>query len=288
MNQIVCFNGVFMPREKVQISFEDRGFQFGDGVYEVIRCLKGQALALDRHLRRLQRSIAALEIQLPNEDFNTAASIRRLIQENSLQDGLIYVQVTRGIAPRSHAFPENVKPTFLAYTMPWNDITPEAFNQGGTAIIVPDERWSRCDIKSLNLIANVVAKEKARRAGATEALLHREGLGVLEGSSSNLFAVIDDTLVTAPTSQFILGGITREILLELAAQLGLPLRQQPISKDELQCAQEVFITSRGIAVFPLVTVDGMPIGNRNPGPITRQLAQAYSDLIDRAQDLETV
>ena len=288
MSQIVFFNGEFMPRENVQISFEDRGFQFGDGVYEVIKCENGQALALNRHLRRLKRSLDALEIQIPSElDF--AHLTRRLIKANSLHDGLVYMQVTRGVAPRAHTFPENVKPTVIAYPMPWNNPTSAQFQQGATAIIVPDERWLRCDIKSLNLIANAVAKEKARRAGATEALLYREGLGVVEGSSSNLFAVIDGTLVTAPASPLILSGITREILLELASELSIPLRTEVVSRHELlHDAQEAFITSRGIAVLPLVAIDGKIVGDGTPGPITQQLANAYKSLIDEAENLEAI
>lgn len=287
MTQIVFYNGEFMPREDVRISFEDRGFQFGDGVYEVIKCEQGQALALDRHLRRLKRSLDALEILIPS-DLDFAWLTRHLIDANSLHDGLIYMQVTRGVAPRAHAFPEGAKPTVIAYPMHWNSPTPVEFERGATAIIVPDERWLRCDIKSLNLIANAMAKEKARRAGVTEALLYREGLGVLEGSSSNFFAVIDGTLVTAPASPFILGGITREIILELAAELEIPLRTEGISREELLHAQESFITSRGIAVYPLVAIDSKLVADGKPGPITKQLASAYQSLIDEAGNLEAI
>ncbi|NLK07940.1 MAG: D-amino-acid transaminase [Firmicutes bacterium] len=285
MDRTIYFNGKFVPENQVRISFEDRGFQFGDGVYEVIKVENGRAFALYRHLRRLARSLHGLDIRI-SEDIDFGTVVRHLIQANSASDGLIYIQITRGAAPRAHGFPKDSKPTVVAYSMPWNDITPKEFDAGASAIIIPDERWGRCDIKSLNLLANVLAKQKAAQAEAAEALLERVGVGVLEGTSSNLFAVSGGNLVTAPSSPYILGGITREIILELADQLQLPIEEKALSKKQLLRSDEAFITNRGIAVLPLVTIDDNIIGSGKPGPITRRLAFAYNELISKATDLE--
>lgn len=288
MPQIAYYNGAYMPKNEIHIDLEDRGFQFGDGVYEVMRCMRGQAVALYRHIRRLQRSAAAIEIPLPLATDELADVIRQLIRRNEMRGDLVYLQLTRGVSLRAHQFPANTKPTFLAYPLPWQEISPEQFEKGGAAIIVRDERWLRCDIKSLNLLPNVMAKEKAHRAGVAEALFERDGHGVLEGSSSNLFIVRDGTLITPPATSYILPGITREILLELAQKAGIPVQLREIPREELLSADEVFITNRGVEVFPLVRIENHPIGNSKPGPVTRQLHEAYSTLVAAADDLEKI
>lgn len=288
MYNLMYINGEYKNQNEVCISFQDRGFQFGDGVYEVIRVIRGQAIAVYRHLDRLANSAAAIQIPLPLEQEQILNVIRRLIAAESVNDGLIYMQLTRGAAPRSHGFPRGVSPTFLAYPMPWLHVPAKAFDKGGTAIIVPDDRWCNCHIKSLNLLPNVLAKEKAAAAGADEALFERSGHEVLEGTASNLFAVHGRTVTTPPANRYILPGITRSIILELARSCGLEVREEPISRESLFSASEVFITNRGLEVLPILKVDGCQIGTGRPGPVTKLLFEAYTRLVNNSDDLEKI
>lgn len=271
----IFVNDRWTDADGARVSVEDRGFQLGDGIYEVVRVYGGRPFALQPHLNRLSRSARELEMDLPLG----LDAIGRIMEEAPRRRGLdeaqVYVQVTRGTAPRVHHFPDEITPTLVVYASPARAHAPEWYEHGAPAIVVPDERWLRCDIKSTNLLPNAVAKEKARRAGAAEALLLRDGVGMTEGSSSNLFIVRDGQLETAPAGRYILRGITRDIVLELARAEGIPVSERFFSKETLLEADEAFVTSTTMEVMPVTRVDGEIIGDGRPGAITRRLAEAY-------------
>lgn len=273
---VVYLNGKYLPHGEAAISVEDRGFLFADGVYEVVRIVDGRPHLLREHLERMEAGLEALRVEF-HEVEGLAEVARRLIEENSLHagDAILYLQVTRGAAPRKHAFPPaGTSPTVFAFARPYTPHPEANFVEGVATITVPDTRWARCDIKSIALLPNVLANQQAHEAGAHEALLVRDGV-VLEGSQSNLFAVFDGELVTYPRCNYILAGITRQLVLELAGRLEIPYREAPILLDRLQEADELFLTGTTTEVMPIVTVDGRRIGEGVPGPITRSLLEAY-------------
>lgn len=276
----VYLNGQFLPYEQAAIPVEDRGFLFGDGIYEVYRVYRGRPFKFKEHMDRLARSAAEIRLSLPEVDW--AAVHDELMRQNGLEggDAIVYLQVTRGaVAPRTHWFPPaGTPPTVLAIARPAKPVPEELREQGATAITHPDERWGRCDIKSVNLLPNVLAKQRAVEAGAYEAILVRDGVAI-EGSSSNVFAVVDGALVTYPKGPRILGGITREVVLDLARSLGLRVVEGPILVSDLGRATELFVTSTTAEVLPIVRVDGQPIGDGRPGPITRSLYEAFQRIV---------
>jgi len=271
-------NGRWVRPEQAVVPVEDRGFQLGDGLYEVIRVYAGQPFALDRHLARLERCAAAIELALPAGRDELAALAAEAIRRRGLLEGQVYMQVTRGVAARVHHFPADAQPSLIVYAMPGRIPDPALYERGATAIVVPDERWLRCDIKSINLLPNALAKEKARRAGVLEALLEREGKGITEGSSSNVFIVQGGRLITAPAGPYILRGVTRDLVIELAHAAGVPVEERFFSRAELLAADEAFLTSTMMEVMPLVQVDGHTIGTGVPGPLTRRLHAALRQL----------
>ena len=273
MPELLYLNGEVMPLGEGRVSVEDRGFQFADGVYEVIGVCRGHPYELQAHLDRLHRSAAEIELAIPHTPEEVEALARRLLADSGLDDGIIYLQVTRGEARRGHAFPESPRPSVVIYTREFGGRPPEYYQRGVAAITVPDDRWGRCHIKSIALLPNCLAKEKARRAGAYEAIFcSPEGI-VREGASTNVFCVIDGTLTTAPLSNKILPGITRARLIELAGRAGLPVQERDYGLDELKCAQEVFLTGTTTEVMPVVRVDDTTIGTGEPGPVTRRLLE---------------
>ncbi len=274
---IIYLNGEFLDRSRAAIPLDDRGFLFGDGVYEVCRVVQGQIYRFSEHWGRLQRGLAALEIQLGGAlDGESLQSIfLRLIEENDLESGhaTVYLQVTRGAAPRTHGFPASgTAPTIYASAAPFN-IPTQLREEGAAAITLPDIRWARCDIKSVNLLPNILGKQRAIEAGAFEAIFLRDGI-VTEGASSNLFVVLDGVLRTYPLSNYILPGITRSIIIEQAQGLGYPVSEIPITQQELLRAEEIFATGTTTDVQPLVTVDGRAVGSGRPGPIAGALREA--------------
>lgn len=275
--QWIFVNDGWTDADGARVSVVDRGFQLGDGIYEVVRVYGGRPFALQPHLERLARSARELEMQLPMELDEIGRLIEEAPRRRGVEEAQVYVQVTRGTAPRVHHFPEDITPTLVVYASPARMHAPEWYENGASGIVVPDERWLRCDIKSINLLPNALAKERARRAGAAEALLLREGVGMTEGSSSNLFIVRDGQLQTAPAGRWILRGITRDIVLELAHAAGIPVHEQFFSKDTLLQADEAFVTSTTMEVMPLTRVDHQLIGDGRPGPVTRRLARAYKE-----------
>lgn len=277
---LVYLNGKYLPQGEATISVEDRGFLFADGVYEVVRIIDGRPHLLREHLERMEAGLRALRIEFTDVGgLGEVAS--RLIEENDLAEGdaTLYLQVTRGAAPRKHAFPApGTPPTVFGMARPYTPHPESYYTEGVATITVPDTRWARCDIKSIALLPNVLANQQARETGAHEALFVRDGV-VLEGSQSNLFAVLDGVLVTYPRCNYILPGITRQLALQLAADLGIPNQEEPIRLDQLWAAEELFLTGTTTEIMPIKTVDGRPIGTGAPGPITRSLLAAYREEI---------
>jgi D-alanine transaminase len=272
---LVYLNGDYVPLEEAKISVDDRGFLFADGVYEVVRIYGGQPYLMDAHMTRMGRGLRALDIGLRDANAIVRAS-ERLIRENGVDgDGAIYIQVTRGVAPRKHAFPaKDTPPTVYVKVSSYKGPAAESWEDGVDAITLADNRWARCDIKSVALLPNVLANQAAHAAGALEALFVRDGV-VIEGSHSNLWGVQRDRLITYPASNYILPGITRAQVFELAVALGIDVVQGPIYEHELFDMDELFLTGTTTEVMPVVRVDGREILDGEPGPITRKLIEAY-------------
>lgn len=279
----VFLNGEWLPHSQARVSVDDRGFVFADAIYDVLKTYRGRPFALDRHLDRLERSAAAVRLQLPVGRADLKRLIFELLERNDLgpqagRDGMIYIHVTRGAAPRNHLFPARVAPTLYLYAQelpPWPDWM---FSEGVKVITLPDRRWEMCHIKTTGLLYNVLARQQAYEAGAWEAVLVRKGK-VTEGSHTNLFAVVDGVLRTHPTGPYILPGITRSVTLEVAAALGIPAQERELDIDELRRAEEVFLTGTTIEVLPVREVDGKTVGQGRPGAVTLRLRQAFLESV---------
>jgi D-alanine transaminase len=272
---IVYFNGAFGPKSQVRISPDDRGFLFGDGVYEVVRACRGRLFAADAHVERLARSLRALEIEGVAARRMVDVAIE-LLARNGLDRGeaKVYFQVTRGAAPRRHAFPDPpVPPTVYATA---NAVTlPKAqWRDGVKVILVPDTRWGRRDIKSLNLLPNVLASQRARAAGAYDAVFVGDDGVVTEGAHTSVAAVFDGVLVTHPLTPRVLPGVTREVMLDLCARLGIPVDERPIPVARVRQAQELMLLGTTTEVMPVVRVEEDAVGAGAPGPVTRRLQGA--------------
>jgi len=268
-NSIVYLNGNFLPLSEAKVSVMDRGFLFGDGVYEVIPVYGGQPLRLAEHLVRLANSLAAIRMQPPLTAEDWSAIFGRLIQGS--HDQSIYLQVTRGAAPkRDHAIPPDIEPTVFAMCTPIAPLPTE----GIRAVTVNDIRWLRCDIKAITLLANVLLKQEAIDAGTTEAVLIRDGFAV-EGAASNLFALIDGTLVTPTKGRELLPGVTRDLVLELALEHGVAAVERPITLTELNVAREIWLTSSTREIMPVIELDGRPVGTGEPGALWEKVHGYY-------------
>ena len=269
-------NGEYMPLEQGRVSVEDRGFQFADGVYEVIRAYGGKPFRLKEHLRRLERSLEGIRIPLPEPLPKIEEVIGRV--SSGIPDAQIYLQITRGAAPRAHAFPKGIRPTFVAYAREFRRNPPE---QTFTLKTVLDDRWGRCNLKVVGLLANILGRQKAVEAGCDEGLFVREDGTVTEGTSSNAFFVSKGTLLTHPANNRILSGITRDVVMEVARALRVPLEERPLPLTEAQGADEVFMSGTGAEITPVVAIDGRAVGNGKAGPVTLRLRTALQDLIRR-------
>jgi D-alanine transaminase len=280
---LVYLNGQFLPKSAAMVSVEDRGFIFGDGVYEVWRIVAGRPFEADRHHARLARGLAELRIAPPDGlSPNAIEAIgHRLLAENGLLDGeaTLYLEVTRGAAQRAHQFPPaGTKPTVFAMVNPF--VPPEDLRKRGTSVVtVPDVRWLRCDIKTIQLLPNVIAKQAATERGATEAVMIRDGM-VTEGSHANVFVVLDGVIRTHPANNLILPGVTREVVLEIARSLGLPVREESIAQSDLPRLDEMFLAGTTTDVMPVVVIDDKPVGTGAPGPVARQLHAAFRAHMD--------
>jgi D-alanine transaminase len=279
MAATVYLNGRLVPAEAATVPLGDRGLLFGDGVYEVYRTYGGRPFRRKEHLERLRRSAAALRIAFPEVDW--AGLHAELLERNGLQaaDATVYIQLTRGApAARKHAFPPTgTPPTLFVLARPLAPLAPELLARGVAVITRPDLRWGRCDIKSVNLLPNVLANQDAVEAGAWEAVFVRDGL-VTEGTHTNVFAVVGGRLRTHPEGPRILGGITRTVVLQAAAAAGLPVDESPVAVAELARASEVLLSGTTAEVLPVTRVDGTPVGAGTPGPVARRLLEALRAL----------
>jgi D-alanine transaminase len=272
---IVYFNGEFMPKEEVRISPDDRGFLLADGTYEVIRIYRGRPFRLEGHLDRFANSLE--QIHLDYADLPTVERVAgELIRRNGLENGeaSLYIQITRGVGPRRHPFPEpGTPPTVYACV---SAVVPLAdkWRTGVKAIFVPDTRWSRCDIKSVSLLANVLAAQRAKEQDAEEAIFVRNGI-VTEGTHTNVCAVIDGKVWTHPAGTAILDGITREVVKEICAELGIPFMERPVSDTQFMRADEAFLLGTTTEIMPVVQIGSRPVGAGSPGPLTRRLQDAF-------------
>jgi len=273
---IVYLNGAYLPPEEAKVSAFDRGFVFADGVYEVIPCYGGRLFRLAPHLSRLDASLASIRLTNPLSHAHWETVCRQLIESAGGGDVSVYLQVTRGAAPRDHAFPAASQPTVFAYAAPIKYPDASQLAEGVSAITVPDIRWQRCDIKSIALLANVLARQQAIEAGAAEAILIRDQT-MTEGSASNIFAVVNNVLVTPPKGPFILPGVTRDLVLELARAHGVTCEERMITETELRAASELMMSSSTKELLPIVRLDGQAIGAGRPGPFHRQLHTLYQD-----------
>lgn len=273
MNQ-VYLNGEFVPADQARVSVFDRGFVFADGVYEVIPVYGGRLFRFPQHLERLAASLAGIRIANPLAPAAWRQVCERLIAGNGATDQYIYLQVTRGAAPRDHAFPVNVPATVFVFAKPIEYPDPATRAAGVAAITLPDVRWGRCDIKSIALLANVLARQQAVEQGCAEAILIRDGY-VTEGAASNIFIVRDGCVLTPPTGRFLLPGITRDLVLELAARHGVPARESAFSEGDLRGADEVWLTSSTKEILPITRIDDAPVGAGVAGPVYRRMFDLY-------------
>jgi D-alanine transaminase len=275
---VAFVNGRFLPLADAVVSIEDRGFQFGDGIYEVIRTYRGRPFELSSHLTRLDRSAQALELSQPYPH----ARWRQLIEEGICRAGYseakIYLQITRGAAPRDHAYATNLVPTTIMTVHEFHPLNRTVHATGVEVVTAEDIRWGRCDIKSLNLLANVLARQQGKKAGAFETVLMKEGM-VTEGAVSNVVVVRDGSLITAPEGPRILSGVTRAVVLRLAREAGVPVDERYPSQKDLYGADEVFLTGTTVEVLGVIRVDGKTIGSGQPGSVTRRLAERFTMLI---------
>jgi D-alanine transaminase len=269
-------NGRFLPLAEATVSIEDRGFQFGDGVYEVIRTYRGRPFKLDAHLARLDRSAQAIDLRQPYPFERWVEYVTEGLRLGDFPETKIYVQITRGTAPRDHAYAPDLQPTVLMTFRELQPLNAIVQSTGVAAMTMKDIRWGRCDIKSINLLANVLARQQAKKRGVFESILVRDGQ-VTEGAVSNVFIVQDGKLITAPEGGWILSGVTRQVVLELARHEGLTVQERYCSEQELLGATEVFLTGTTVEVLGVVHIDGKQIGTGQPGPVTRSLAKRFLD-----------
>ncbi|MEK6663130.1 MAG: D-amino acid aminotransferase [Pseudomonadota bacterium] len=271
---MIYLNGRFMPIEEAMVPVLDRGFIFGDGVYEVIPAYSRLPFRLAEHLRRLQNSLDAIGLKNPYSDAEWAKLIAELIAHNAGEDQYLYLHITRGVAKRDHAFPVVVTPTVFMMSSPLPSPPPELKASGVTAITTQDNRWLRCDIKSISLLPNVLLRQQAVEAGTMEALLLRDGF-LTEGAASNIFVVSQGVLLAPPKNNLMLPGITYDLVLELAEADGMPTRVGPVAEVTVRAADELWLTSSTREVLPITVLDGQPVGNGLPGPLFKRMDDLY-------------
>ena len=277
MPNIAFLNGRFMPLSAAKVHVEDRGYQFGDGIYELIRTYHGRVFLLEEHLSRLEKSAAAIDLNLYYTHREWIKIIADAHRKSRFSEARIYVQVTRGVAPRSHEIPRKIRPTTVVTVRRFVPLPTPLRKQGVAILTIQDFRWGRCDLKSINLLPNILAKQKARAQGAFEAVFIRNGW-VTEGTTSNIFAVLNGSLLTPPAGPYLLSGITRDLVVRLAKQAGMDVKERDISIDEVYRADEVFITATSIEVLPVIQVNDRPIGAGRPGRHTQHLFSLFESL----------
>lgn len=276
MSRIVFLNGSFLPVEEARVPFMDRGFLFGDGVYEGVGVLDGKLVDNEAHLERLERSLREVRIANPYSRAEWTKLEEELVRRNGMTEGFLYFQVTRGVAERDFTFPDDTQPTVAMFTQAKAIVHAPAAETGISVVTVPDLRWARRDIKSISLLAQVLAKQAAKEAGAQEAWMVEDGGYVTEGGSSSAFIVTKaGSIVVRPLSNAILPGITRQSLLRLSREDGIVLEERRFTVQEAYDAAEAFLTSASNFVLPIVRIDGRSIGTGKPGPVTQRLRELY-------------
>jgi len=276
MSRVAYVDGQYLPHHLAAVHIEDRGYQFADGVYEVMGVVGGSLLDEGPHLTRLARSLAELRIPAPMSMAALRIVMREVIRRNGVHDGIIYVQITRGVASRDHAFPKAAGPVLVVTSRRKRPADPRAVDDGVAVITIPDIRWQRCDIKSVALLPNVLGKQRAKEAGAFEAWqVDREGK-VSEGTSTNAWIVTSDaTVITRQADSAILNGVTRLAILDIVRREGYAFVERPFSVAEAKSAREAFLTSTVVDLLPVVTIDGDPVGNGQPGTLSGKLREYY-------------
>lgn len=276
MSRIAYVDGQYLPHRSAGVHIEDRGYQFADGVYEVLAVVGGHLIDEGPHLARLARSLAELRIVPPMSDAALRIVLREVVARNGVRDGSVYLQITRGAAPRDHAFPRSAEPVLVVTGRRKKPPDPRLAAEGIAVITIPDIRWRRCDIKSVALVANVLGKQRAREAGAFEAW-QVDGEGrVTEGTSTNAWIVTADaTAVTRQADSAILNGVTRLAVFDIIRREGYRLVERPFTVAEAKAAREAFVTSTAVELLPVVRIDGDPVGSGTPGPLSQTLRAFY-------------
>jgi D-alanine transaminase len=279
MSRIAYVNGRYVPQPDASVNIEDRGYQFGDGIYEVVHLFDGRFIDEDLHLARLERSLREIQLPMPMPRASLRMVLREVARRNRVNEGLLYMQVTRGVARRDHAFPNKPVPPALVVTV--KRIPPYPTNVdrwGAAAITMPDLRWARCDIKTVNLLPNCLARQVAREKGAIEAVLFDEATGMVTEGAATSFWIVDEagTIRTRPLSDAILPGCTRAALMAELQEAGIAFEERAFSMEELRRAREAFITSATSFVKPITKIDGAPVGDGQVGPVVRKLFDIFA------------
>jgi D-alanine transaminase len=276
VSRIAYVSGAYLPHRQAAVHIEDRGYQFADGVYEVIAVRGGRLVDEDPHLRRLRRSLDELRIPAPMGDAALGIVLREVARRNGVETGIVYLQVTRGVAPRDHAFPRSAKPSLVVTSRPSQGPDPRLGETGIAVITIPDIRWKRCDIKSIALVSNVLGKQRAREAGAFEAWQVDSDGRITEGTSTNAWIVTKNaTVVTRAADNAILNGVTRLAVLDIVAREGYRLDERSFTVEEAKVAREAFLTSTTVDLLPVVRIDNTSVGDGKPGPLSVKLRAAY-------------
>lgn len=278
MPDVAFLNGRFIPLSRARVSVEDRGFQFGDGIYELIRSYGGCLFHVEDHIRRLRQSLQAIQLPPVYEEEQWKDILEKALKKSAYLEAKVYIQVTRGVAPRDHCFPSQIDPTVVVTVREMKKL-PKSYQRDGVSVISEsDIRWSRCDIKSINLLPNILAKQKAKEHGVLEVIFLRDGW-VWEGAGSNVFSLRGNKLLTPPKGAKVLSGVTREAVIQLGRGLGLTVSEEPLSMESLLASDEVILTATTLEVLPVVAVDGKTIGSGKPGPIQKRLYEGFLGLV---------
>jgi D-alanine transaminase len=276
MSRIAYVNNQFVPQSQALIAMEDRGYQFADGVYEVAAFIDRRMLDEARHLDRLERSLHEIAIPMPKPRAALSLLLRELIRRNARDSGLIYLQVTRGVSARNHTFPASIKPVLTMNVLPVAIASDAARNVGVKAITAPDLRWKRCDIKSIALLPNILSRQLSAEKNMRETFLYLPDGTITEGTATNVFIVdTSGVLRTHPKNEAILGGITRDVLLEIVRAKNIAFEERAFTRDDMHAAQEIFFTSTSAFLMPVIEIDGKIVGNGTPGAITKKLTELY-------------
>ena len=275
-SQLVYLNGEYLPLNEAKVSVLDRGFIFGDGIYEVIPAYGGKALRFEHHMQRLQNSLDAIRITNPLSNSQWQEIIDKLIAATGSQDQYIYLHITRGVASRDHRFPDDTKPTVFVMSSILHAVDPDLLKKGITAVTLDDIRWQHCNIKAIALLPNILLRQQAVDKDATEAILIRDG-NMTEGAASNVFTVSSGVIKTPPKDQKLLPGITRDLVVELAKTHNMPIEEVTISEEEFLAADEIWITSSTKEILPVTQINEQQVGNGQPGVVWQDMYQKYQD-----------